>query len=166
MKQQHGFTLYELLTVIGIVTILAAIATPNVLTWRSETKLRSALNNLRTDLQMAKSWALREKAIVAVLFTASDYKIFIDNGAGAHAGNWNLDADEALLKDKRLPAGVTIKLPTSLDSPHNRTRFNGRGFPDPTTLTGGGFTGTVTLQNSNGSRKQVRLNRLGRINDA
>lgn len=166
MKQQHGFTLVELLTVIGIVAILAFMATPNLISWRSEAKLRGASNSLRADLQMAKLWALREKAIVAVLFSANDYQIFIDNGAGAHAGNWNLDADEALLKDKQLPAGVIINLPTSFDSPHNRTRFNGRGFPDPTTLTGGGFTGTVTLQNSKGSRKQVSLNRLGRINDA
>ena len=166
MKQQHGFTLYELLTVIGIIAILAVIATPDLISWRSEAKLRSASNNLRADLQMAKSWALREKAIVAVLFSANDYKIFVDNGAGANAGNWSLDADEALLKDKQLPAGVTINLPTSFDSPYNRTRFNGRGLPDPTTLTGGGSSGTVTLQNPKGSRKQISLNRIGRINDA
>jgi type IV fimbrial biogenesis protein FimT len=165
MKQPNGFTLYELLTVMGIIAILTVIATPNFISWRSEANLRSASNNLRADLQMAKLWAMREKAVVAVLFTATDYQIFFDNGAGAHAGNWNLDADEALLRNKQLPAGVTINLPTSLDSPNNRTRFNGRGFPDPTTLTGGGFTGTVTLQNSKGSQKQVSLNRLGRIND-
>ncbi len=166
MKKQNGFTIYELLTVIGIIAILAVIAVPNMISWRSEAKLRGASNNLRADLQTAKLRALREKAIVAVIFTANGYNIFIDNGTGANAGNWNLDADESLLRNKQLPAGVSIALPTSFDSPNNRTRFNGRGFPDPATLTGGGLTGTVTLENLRGSQMQLTINRLGRISDS
>jgi prepilin-type N-terminal cleavage/methylation domain-containing protein len=165
MKKQNGFTIYELLTVIGIIAILAVIAVPNMISWRSEAKLRGASNNLRADLQMAKLRALREKAIVAVIFTANGYNIFIDNGTGANAGNWNLDADESFLRNRQLPAGVSIALPTSFDSPNNRTRFNGRGFPDPATLTGG-LTGTVTLENLRGSQMQITLNRLGRIIDS
>ena len=164
MKKQNGFTIYELLTVIGIIAVLAAIAIPNIISWRTEAKLRGASNNLRADLQMAKLRALREKAIVAVIFTANGYTIFLDNGA--NPGDWNLDADESLLRNRQLPAGVTIVLPTTFDDPNNRTRFNGRGFPDTATLDGGGLTGTVTLQNSGGSQMQLTLNRLGRINDS
>jgi type IV fimbrial biogenesis protein FimT len=164
MKKQNGFTIYELLTVIGIIAILAAIAIPNIISWRSDAKLRGASNSLRADLQMAKLRALREKAIVAVIFAANGYTIFLDNGASS--GDWNLDADESLIKNRQLPAGVSINLPTTFDSPNNRTRFNGRGLPDPATLTGGGgLTGTVTLQNSTGDQMQITLNRLGRIND-
>ena len=162
MKKQNGFTIYELLTVIGIIAILGTIAIPNMISMRSEAKLRGASNNLRADLQMAKLRALREKAIVALVFTANGYRIFLDNGASA--GDWNLDADESLLRNRQLPAGVTIALPTSFDS-NNRTRFNGRGFPDPATLTGG-LTGTVTLENLRGSQMQITLNRLGRIIDS
>ena len=89
MKKQNGFTIYELLTVIGIIAILSIITIPNMISWRSEAKLRGVSNNLRADLQMAKLRALREKAIVAVVFTANDYYIFIDTGAAANAGNWN-----------------------------------------------------------------------------
>jgi prepilin-type N-terminal cleavage/methylation domain-containing protein len=163
--KKNGFTLYELLTVIAIIAILTIIAIPNMISWRSEAKLHGASNNLRADLQMAKLRALREKAIVAVVFTANSYKIFIDNGAGANASNWNLDADEALIRIRRLPAGVSIALPSSLDFPNNRTRFNGRGLPDPATLTGSGLTGTITVKNSAGSQMQITINRLGRIND-
>ena len=163
--EKNGFTIYELLTVIGIIAILTIIVIPNMISWRSEAKLHGASNNLRADLQMAKLRALREKAIVAVIFNANSYKIFIDNGAGANAGNWNLDADEALIRIRRLPAGVSIVLPTSFDSPNNRTRFNGRGLPDPATLTGGGLTGMITFKNSGGSQMQITLNRLGRISD-
>jgi type IV fimbrial biogenesis protein FimT len=164
MKKPNGFTIYELLTVIGIIAVLTAIATPNIISWRTEAKLRGASNNLRADLQMAKLRALREKAIVAVVFTANGYTIFLDNGA--NPGDWNLDADESLLRNRQLPAGVTIVLPTTFDDPNNRTRFNGRGFPDQTTLDGGGLTGTVILQNSGGSQMQLTINRLGRISDS
>ena len=163
MKKQNGFTIYELLTVIGIIAVLAIIATPNMISWRSEVRLRGASNNLRADLQMAKLRALRDMTIVAVVFNANGYNIFIDNGAGGNAGNWNLDADEELIRNRQLPAGVRIALPTTFDSPHNRTRFDGRGFPDATTLSGSALTGTVTLQNSKGSQMPITINRLGRI---
>ena len=165
MKKQNGFTIYELLTVIGIIAILAIIATPNMISWRSEVKLRGASNNLRADLQMAKLRALRERTIVAVVFNAKGYNIFIDNGAGGNTGNWNLDADESVIRSRQLPAGVRISLPTTFDSPNNRTRFDGRGFPDTATLSGSGLTGAVTLQNSKGTQKLITINRLGRIND-
>ena len=163
MKKQNGFTIYELLTTIGIIAVLAIIATPNMISWRSEVRLRGASNNLRADLQMAKLRALRDMTIVAVVFNANGYDIFIDNGAGGNAGNWNLDADEELIRNRQLPAGVRIALPTTFDSPHNRTRFDGRGFPDAATLSGSGLTGTVTLQNSEGSQMPITINRLGRI---
>jgi prepilin-type N-terminal cleavage/methylation domain-containing protein len=166
MKKQNGFTIYELLTVIGIIAVMAIIAIPNMISWRSEARLRGASNNLRVDLQMAKFRALRQRAIVAVVFNASGYIIFFDNGTGSNAGNWNLDADESVIRKRRLPAEVKIALPTTFDSPNNRTRFDGRGFPDPTTLSGGGLTGTVTLQGSRGNQMLITINRLGRINDA
>ena len=167
MKKQNGFTIYELLAVIGIIAILAVIGVPNMSSWRSEARLRGASNNLRADLQMAKLRALREKAIVAVIFTANEYRIFLDTGdGGGGPPNWNLDADESLIKIRKLPAGVSIDLPTTFDSPNNRTRFNGRGFPDPATLSGGGLTGTVTLKNLRGSQKQITINRLGRIDNS
>jgi prepilin-type N-terminal cleavage/methylation domain-containing protein len=165
MKKQNGFTIYELLMVICIIAVLAVIATPNMISWRSEVKLRGASNNLRADLQMAKLRAMRDMAIVAVVFNANGYNIFIDNGAGGNAGNWNLDANETAIRKRQLPAGVRIALPTTFDSPNNRTRFDGRGFPDTATLSGGGLTGTVTLQNSKGSQMLITMNRLGRIND-
>jgi prepilin-type N-terminal cleavage/methylation domain-containing protein len=165
MKKQDGFTIYELLTVIGIIAVLAIIATPNMISWRSEIKLRDASNNLRADLQMAKLRALRDMTIVAVVFNANGYNIFIDNGAGGNAGNWNLDANETVIRSRQLPAGVRIALPTTFDSPNNRTRFDGRGFPDPATLSAAGQTGTLRLQNSKGQQKLITINRLGRIND-
>jgi len=164
MQKENGFTFYELLVAISIIAILSAIAMPNIISRRSQAKLGSALNNLKGDLQTAKLRALRENALVVVLFTANGYTIFLDNGVSA--GNWNPDADEELVRNVQLPAGINIDLPTTFDPPNNRTRFNGRGLPDPATLAGAGLTGAVTIQDSNGSQRQIAINRLGRINDS
>jgi type IV fimbrial biogenesis protein FimT len=164
MQKENGFTIYELLVAIAIIAIVSAIATPNMISWRSQAKLRGAVNNLKGDLQMAKLRALRENALVAVIFTANGYTIFLDNGVSA--GDWNPDADEELVRNIQLPAGINLDLPTTFDPPNNRTRFNGRGFPDPATLAGPGLTGAVTIQNSSGSQRQITINRLGRINES
>jgi prepilin-type N-terminal cleavage/methylation domain-containing protein len=164
MQKENGFTTLELMVVVGILAILAVIAVPNFISTNSQARLRGAANNLIGDLQMAKSRAVRANAIVVIEFTAKGYKIFLDNGI--NPGDWNRDADEVLVRSIQLPAGTHIVLPTTFNPPNNRTRFNGRGFPDPATLAGAGLTGGVTIQNSNGSQKQIIINRLGRINNS
>jgi Tfp pilus assembly protein FimT len=154
----------ELMVVIAILATLAAIAMPSLFSQNSQARLRGGANNLMGDLQMAKSRALRENAIVVIEFTANGYTIFLDNGV--NAGDWNRDADEVLVRSIRLPAGTNIVLPTTFDPPNNRTRFNGRGLPDSATLSGAGVTGAVTIQNSSGDQSQIVINRLGRINNS
>jgi len=161
MEKNHGFSAIELVVAMGILVIMAAIAIPNMISWRGEATLSGVASNLKGDLQMAKSRATRDNALVVVVFTATGYRIFVDNGV--NAGDWNHDADEPLLKNCMLPAGITIKLPTEFDPPNNRTRFNSRGFPDPATLTGIGLTGNITLEDASGRQMQINLNRLGRI---
>jgi prepilin-type N-terminal cleavage/methylation domain-containing protein len=164
MKREKGFSIYELLVVIAIIAIMAALATPNIISWRSEASLKGVVNNLKGDLHLAKMRAIRDNALVAVIFTATGYRVFIDNGV--NSGDWNHDGDEILLISKKLPSGVNIKLPTTFDIPNNRLRFNGRGFPDPSTLDGTGLTGTVTIQNHYGQQRQLAINRLGRIDQS
>jgi type IV fimbrial biogenesis protein FimT len=164
MDKSYGFSVLELVVALGIIAIVAAIATPNMISWRSKAKLSGAVNNLRGDLQMAKSRAIKDNAVVVAVFTATGYRIFVDNGV--NAADWIQDADETLLRERQLPAGITIKLPTDLDPPNDRTRFNSRGFPDPATLTGLGLTGNITLQDGGGRQMQINLNRLGRISNS
>jgi prepilin-type N-terminal cleavage/methylation domain-containing protein len=164
MQKENGFTMMELMVVVALLATLTAIAIPSFISRNSQSKLIGAANNLRGDLQMAKSRAMRENALVVIEFTADGYNIFLDNGV--NAGDWNRDVDEVLLRSIQLPAGITIVLPTTFDPPNNRTRFNGRGFPDPATLSGAGMTGTMTIQNLNGSQRQISINRIGRIKDS
>ena len=43
-------------------------------------------------------------------FNKNGYQLFRDNGAGANNGNWILDGDERLLRNRQLPTGITIDL--------------------------------------------------------
>ena len=154
-SKNRGFTFLELMIVIAIFSIVAAIAIPNMLRWRTDANLRGSANNLRADLNMAKTMAVRENALVVVNFFGNRYEIFVDNGAGLNSGNWTWDGDERKLVNRFLRTGVSIDLAgtTFLNS---RTRFNTRGLPDQ--------LGTVVLVSSGGDQNQISLNRMGRIN--
>lgn len=154
MRKNAGFTTLELSIVIGIVGILSALAIPNFLVWRANSKLIGTSHNLRGDLEKAKMRAIRENATVAVVFTANGYTILIDNGAGGGiANNWILDGSETLVMNRQMVSGITIDLAATTFAA-DRTRFDGRGLP--------GVLGTVVIAGSTGTQ-QIIMNRLGRL---
>jgi prepilin-type N-terminal cleavage/methylation domain-containing protein len=152
MHKYSGFSLLEIMVVMAIIFIIASIAMPPFLRWRTDAQLRGAASNLRGDLELAKLRAVRENSFVVVLFNANDYIIFVDDGA--NPGDWVEDADETQIRNGHLPEGVYIVMPTALAD--DRTRFDGRG-----TATN---SGTIIIQNIRGKQKQISINRLGLIN--
>ncbi len=152
MRKYSGFSLLEVMVVMAIIFIIASIAMPPFLRWRTDAQLRGAASNLRGDLEMAQLRAVRENSFVAVLLNANDYIIFTDNGASA--GDWVKDEDETQIRNGQLPEGVYIVMPTALAD--DRTRFNGRGTAEN--------SGTIIVQNIRGKQKRISINRLGLIN--
>jgi type IV fimbrial biogenesis protein FimT len=153
----NGFSLLELAVAVAIASIMAGFALPSFLKWQHSSRLRGAAVNLVGDLEMAKIRAIRENGTVVAQFTASNYTIFVDNGAvGGTAGDWVRNGGEALVQYRTLPAGVTIVL-SELALTDDRLKFNAKGQPIDVVL-----PETVSLQNTVG-RKNVTLNRLGII---
>lgn len=147
-----GFTFTELMVVIAILAVIAVAATPSVLSWRGNVKLRGAADNLKGDLQVAKASAARESSWVVIKFFSDRYQVFVDNGTGTGGAKNDgfLNGSETVIRQRKLPSGVSIE-----PSAFTKTHFNSRGTT--------GAAGTVTLANSRGKRKMLIISPMGRI---
>lgn len=159
MKRDQGLTIIELSIVIAILAIMAAIAIPSFFGQRSGAQLRGVARNFVGDFKLAKSRAIRDNCFVVISIEEQGYSVFVDNGVSS--GDWIRNADEPLIRSRIMPSGIRIAMPTSLDPPRNRTRFNSRGLPDPSTLAGPGGTGEIVISNLKGEQKRITINRLG-----
>lgn len=66
-----GFSLVELLVVVSIVSILAALAVPSVSTALARSKLRSAGEQLRSDINLARSEAVKRNVSMRMSFNVN-----------------------------------------------------------------------------------------------
>ena len=55
-KQSNGFTLVEIMIVVAIIAILAAIAIPNFVKNRTESQRRACIANMRLIATSAENW--------------------------------------------------------------------------------------------------------------
>ena len=82
MKQESGFTLVELMIVVGLAAVLMAIAIPGILGWLPNYHLKGAANDLFSNLQWAKLNAIKANKNWAVVFDTANgqYHICSDSG--------------------------------------------------------------------------------------
>ena len=158
-RKESGLTAFELAVTLAIVAVMASVTMPPYLKWWRKTHLSGACVNLKTDLEMAKTQAIRENATVVVVFQTGDYKLFLDTGdGGGGPPNWNHEAGERLVFRRYLPPGIRIDTGSlSFPTVSDKTRFNSRGIPfDIVTPE------TISIKQGENSR-QVTINRLGNI---
>ncbi len=109
MKKNNGFGLLELLVAIGVMAVIAAIATPAVLTWRSNAKLRSAATQLIGAVQLAQSRAIREGKAISFDLETYSYTIYVDAGDGSGGPpNGKHDPQEPVVYRRQLPEGIKL----------------------------------------------------------
>ena len=68
MKKQSGFTMIEVVVVMALIAIAAAMAIPTFTVWLPNYRLRAATNDLYANVQLAKSGAVRDHGEWAVQF--------------------------------------------------------------------------------------------------
>lgn len=86
--QAKGFTLTEVIVVVAIIGILSAIATPTIIAWVPNYRLKSAARDVYSILQKARSIAVKSNRDTAVVFDVANnrYSLCDDWLAGACVG--------------------------------------------------------------------------------
>ena len=69
---ESGFTLVEIMIVVAIIGLLAAIAIPNFVRARTQSQMNACINNLRQIDGAVQQWALENKK------NSSDAAVFTD----------------------------------------------------------------------------------------
>ncbi len=146
----RGFSLIELLVVIGMLGILSAIALPLISSTIPNYQLRAASREIVIDFKRARAEAVKRNRPVLIEFTSEtagnpeaggSYLICVDsNGDGTCGPN------DPVLRNVELPGTVRL---LGFSFTHNTLGFNQRG------LVLNNNSGTVTLQRNDGSRTQV-----------
>jgi prepilin-type N-terminal cleavage/methylation domain-containing protein len=73
--EAKGFSLLELMVVIGIFGVLLAIAVPGVAGYLRASRLRGAAGTLASDLRYARSLATAQRHTFAVTFAPGSYSV-------------------------------------------------------------------------------------------
>lgn len=113
-RGEGGFTLIELVVVLTLVSIVAALAQPSMSGYVHRNKTRRTLDRLAGDLQMARMLAVRSGDRAVVEVSGDVYRIWME-GAGDTLRTVRLGSDLA---------GVRLEGPTA----DGRLVFNSRGL--------------------------------------
>jgi type IV fimbrial biogenesis protein FimT len=164
MRKNAGFSLMEVMTVLGILAILSAIAIPGYLGWRDNARLASAAQDVYSIFQKAKIEAARRNATVAITFAANIATVYVDSN-----GNFAQDGGENVINSIDLSDYPGINLDASegggdgitFANPDDTIAFAPNGFPLDNT--GSLTSGTVFLINRKNAKASIRISPAGNV---
>ncbi|MEE8430495.1 MAG: GspH/FimT family pseudopilin [Candidatus Desulfatibia sp.] len=142
MRKQDGFTIVELIIVIAVMGIMAAIAVPNFMSYLPDARLKSAARDLYSNLRRAKIGAIKSNKKWAIVFNADAGTYEVCSGKGPDNSWRGTDNDvvkKVILSD--YGSGVTFGRGSATDpiggtfgndfitysSPRNVVVMNSRG---------------------------------------
>ncbi len=85
-SRKSGFTLVEIMIVVAIIGLLAAIAIPNFIKARTTAQMNACINNLRQIDGAEQQWALETKQAAAAVPAYTDISSYMRNSVICPAG--------------------------------------------------------------------------------
>jgi len=142
MRGQKGFSLVELMVVLGILAVLAGAAMINMVAWKPKQHLLSAVSDVQGAINFARSAAIKENTQVAILFNTPThgFTVFVDSN-----GNQSQDTGERFLRSATFANDINVS--------EVKLNFDGRGLPSA--------AASVTLQNATAGTKTIQVTLTG-----
>lgn len=142
MKNNKGFTIVEILIILGIISLISLISVPLVANYQKTTKLRSEARLMATNLRLAQQLAITEQTIY-------NFKLFSSTGSYQII---NSETSE-VIKDIDLDNEVIIKQLTGFTN--DTVQYN----PTGAVLE----TGTIALTNTKNQTSTIEIKPSGYV---